>query len=199
MGTGTKVLLTLGVVFGALLLLCCGVIGGGAWWFGHSFTQEPAAVRQITDKIVAIHLPPQFAPVVAGDNVSIPFTGVSFSLAVYAENPAGNTIMLAAFRGKGIENMPQQQLQVQLKQSMASQPGGARQMTVEESHQRTITVRGKPIAFTFSTGKEFQSGKPWLQVTGMFQGDSGMTLFTFSGDASQYRENQVVEIIETIR
>jgi beta-lactamase superfamily II metal-dependent hydrolase len=44
-----------------------------------------------------------------------------------------------------------------------------------------------------------ESGKPWLQVSGMFQGDDGMTMFLFSGDASKYNEEQVVKIIESIR
>jgi hypothetical protein len=199
MGTGVKVLLTLGIVFGGLLLLCCGGIGFYVYSIGHSFTTDPAAVRQITAKIVTIDLPPQFAPVVAGDNVSIPLTGVSFSLAVYAENPAGNTIMLAAIKGKDIEHTSQEQLERQLKQTTATQPGGAKQIAVEETHQRKITVRGKPVSFTFSTGKEVQSGKPWLQASGMFQSDSGMTMFTFSGDASKYSEDQVAQIVESIR
>jgi len=135
----------------------------------------------------------------AFDNFSIPGTGVSFSLAAYAENPAGNTIMLAAIKGKDIEHVSQQQLEMQLKQSTANQPGGAKQIAVEETHQRKLTVRGKPVSFTFSTGKEVQSGKPWLQATGMFQSESGMTMFIFSGDASKYNEDQVAQIIESIR
>ena len=199
MGTGAKVMLTLGIVFGVVLLLCCGGVGYFAYYIRKSITTDPAAVREITAKIVTIDLPQQFTPVMAFDDFSIPGTGVSFSLAVYAENPAGNTIMLAAIKGKDIEHTPQDQLERQLKQSTANQPGGAKQMTVEESHQRKINVRGKPVSFTISTGKEVQSGKPWLQASGMFQSDSGMTMFLFSGDASKYSEDQVARIIESIR
>ncbi len=199
MGTGAKVVLTLGIVFAVVLLLCCGVIGFFLYPLSHSITRDSAAIRQITGKIVSIDLPPQFAPFMAIDDFSIPGTGVSFSLAVYAENPAGNTIMLAAIKGKDIEHVSQQQLEMQLKQSAASQPGGAKQVAIEETHQRKINVHGKPVSFTISTGKEVQSGKPWLQATGMFQSDSGMTMFIFSGDASKYSEDQVARIIESIR
>jgi hypothetical protein len=199
MGTGAKVLLTLGVVFGVVLLLCCGVVGYFTYVIRKSMTTDPAAVHEITAKIVTIDLPPQFAPAMAIDDFSVPGTGVTFSLAIYAENPAGNTIMLAAIRGKDIEKMSQQQLEMQLKQTTASQPGGAKQMTIDETHQHPVTVRGKPVSFTFSKGKETQSGKPWLQASGMFQSESGMTMFIFNGDASKYSEEQVVKIIETIR
>jgi hypothetical protein len=199
MGTAAKVLLTLGIVLGVVLLLCCGVGGYFAYYLRKSMTTDPAAVREITAKIVTIDVPPQFVPVMAFDNLSIPGTGVSFSIAVYAENPAGNTIMLAAIKGKNIEHTPQDQLERQLKQSTGSQSGGAKQIVVEETHQRKIDVRGKPVSFTFSTGKETQSGKPWLQASGMFQSDSGMTMFMFSGDASKYNEEQVAKIIESIR
>jgi hypothetical protein len=107
--------------------------------------------------------------------------------------------MLAAIKGKDIERMPQQQLELQLKQATANQSGGAKQIVVEDTHQRKINVRGKPVSFTISTGKEVQSGKPWLQASGMFQSDSGMTMFMFSGDASKYNEDQVAQIIESIR
>jgi hypothetical protein len=33
----------------------------------------------------------------------------------------------------------------------------------------------------------------------MFQSESGMTMFIFSGDASKYNEDQVAQIIESIR
>jgi hypothetical protein len=199
MGTGAKVLLTLGAVLGVLLLLCCGVVGFFAYSVRHSIATDPAAIRDITAKIATIDIPAQFGPVMAIDNFSIPGTGVSFSVAVYAENPAGNTIMLGAVKGKDIEHTPQEQLERQLKQTTANQPGGAKQITVEQTHQRKINVRGKPVSFTFSTGKEVQSGKPWLQASGMFQSESGMTMFMFSGDASKYSEDQVAQIIESIR
>ena len=163
MGSGAKVLLTLGMVLGVVLLLCCGVAGYFVYSVRHSVVTDPAAVRQITAKIVTIDLPPQFTPTLAIDNLSIPGTGVSFSVAVYTENPAGNAITLATFKGKGVDQTRQQQLETQIKQSISGEPSGAKQMTVDESHQRTVTVRGKPVSFTFSTGKEVQSGKPWLQ------------------------------------
>ncbi len=199
MGTSAKVLLTLGIVFGVLLVVCCGGIGIYVYSVGRSFTTDPAAVRKVTAKIATVDVPRQFTPVVAGDNVSVPFTGVSVSFAIYAEYPDGNTILLAAVKGKDIERMSQEELEGQVKQTTASQPGGAKQIEVKETHQRKITVRGKPVSFTFSTGKEVQSGKPWLQATGMFQGDDGMTMFIFSGDASKYSEDQVAQMIESIR
>jgi hypothetical protein len=199
MGAGAKILLTLGVIFGLLLLLCCGVGGFFFYRIGHAITTDPAAIQQVTAKIVTIDLPPQFKPTMAMDNFSVPGTGVSFTMAIYTEAPASNTIMLASISGKNIEQTPQAQLETQIKTSMGQQSGGAKNMTVNESHQRTITVRGKPVSFTVATGKERATGKAWLQVTGMVPSDGAMIMFVFSGDASQYNEEQVVKIIESIR
>jgi hypothetical protein len=198
MGTGAKVLLTLGVVFGGLLLVCCGVTGFFVYRVSSSYTKDPAAIRQISAKIATVDLPPQFAPAGAVDNFSIPFTGISFSVAIYAEKPDGSTIMLASVQGKDIASVPQQQLEMQLKQATANQSGGAKPMVIDETHQRKLTVRGKPVSFAFSTGKEGQSGKPWLQASGMFPSDSGITMFMFSGDSAKYNEDQVAKIIESI-
>jgi hypothetical protein len=198
MGTGARVLLTLGMVLGLVLLLSCGVIGYVLYSVRHSVLTNPAAVRQITAKIVTVNLPPQFAPTLAVDNFSFPGMGFSFSVVVYTENPAGNAITLAVLKDKDSEQASQQQWDM-IQQLISGESSGAKQMTVDQNRQRTITVRGKPVPFTFSTGKEVQSGKPWLQATGRFQGDSGATQFLFSGDASQYNEDQVAKIIESIR
>ena len=197
MGCGAKVLLTLGAVFGALLLVCCGVGGFFYYHLTHAFTNDPAAIQQIADKIVKIDLPPQFKPVSAADNLNIYVA--SFRLALYAEKPEGNTITLGMVNGK--DNAPQEQLEMQLRQMatmIASQTGLAKQVTIDQTHQRRVNVRGKPVSFSFSTGKEGQSGKPWLQVSGMFLSDGRITLFLFSGDSAKYSEDQVAKIIESI-
>ena len=198
MGCGAKVVLTLGIVFATLLLLCCG--GGGFIYYKitHSFTSDPAAIRETTAKIAKIEIPPKFAPISAAEDLNL-FV-VSFKLALYAEKPEGNTITLVAPAGK--ENGPPEQLEMQRRQMatlIASQAGLAKQVVTEESHQLPLMVRGKPVSFTFSTGKEIQSGKAWREVRGTFEGDQGNTLFQFSGDASKYSEKEVTKIIESIR
>jgi hypothetical protein len=197
MGCGAKVLLTLGALFGAILLLCCGVGGFFYYHLTHAFTSDPAAIAQITAQMDKINLPPQFKPVSAAENLNIYYA--SFRLALYAEKPEGNTITLVVAKDKG--NVPQEQLESQLRQManlIATQAGLAKQLNVEDRHQRQLTVRGKPVSFTFSTGKDLQSGKPWREVHGTFQGDQGMTLFMFSGDSAKYSEDQVAKIIESI-
>ena len=51
MGTGAKVLLTLGAVLGVLLLLCCGVGGFFFYRVGHAITKDPEAVRQVAARV----------------------------------------------------------------------------------------------------------------------------------------------------
>ena len=203
MSGGTKALLIVGIIFGLLILLCCGGLVGlgiyGASYFSDAMSQDPAVIAECTAQFVEMEIPPQFAPVMSFD-MTIPFSGEALMVwVVYADEPSGSMLMMASL-GAVMVAQNQEDVQRQLKESMRQQGLAAGEDVDEwESSVREIEVRGEPTAFTFAVGKNTETEAQRIEVSGMFEGQSGPVMLILSADAAVIDEEAVVEMIESIK
>lgn len=203
MSTGGKVLLILGISFLVLLLLCCGggiLIGYfGQRYVAKAVSEDPQVVRQVTGEIAQIDVPEQLQPLSSMD-MKVPFSERRMmTIVVYGDKETKSTLVLGSF-GEGMAPQNREQFQVQMRQMRRQQDLNHEEIIgPREIQEKQITVRGQPQVFTFAKGKDAQSGKPRIEVTGSFPGKTGTAFFDFSGDAEQYDEQRVTKIIESIR
>ena len=132
-----KLFLGLGIGCGVLVLLCCGGFVATFYYFGrsaaNSVTKDPAKIREITDKIVAITVPDSLPPATAMEwNLPL-FNFTVMTFAQYGDEHGPNLLGLAQFN----ENFDEKQMRTQWRDSM-SQNGrqGFEEIEIEKSETR---------------------------------------------------------------
>jgi hypothetical protein len=186
-----KVLLIVLAVIVLAGLLCC---GGGVWWYLQNVEQttEPAKIQAWTQEIVPIEVPADYTPTI-GFKVNW-FSVFSFVMTFYS-TPGGGTFALTDVRGEGA-NDPQarQQMDAQMRQQ-----GAAHQINVTNTENRTVTINGQEVEFTFATGTETQSKAEWKEVSGTFQGkDGGLVSLKLQQPSANFDEEAVMRMLESI-
>jgi len=180
-GCGRKVLVILGIVFVVLAVVCC----GGYYIFDLTITGDPAGVRAKTAEITEIEIPDRLEPKMAM-SVKCPFTDSTSTIVMYTDedtNDSPSMCMLAA-------NAPMvDQWQVQ----------GPENIEATEESEVTMEIRGETATFTISKGAGQQSGGSRIAVTGTFQGKEGPTVFILNVDAEEFSEEEVIEMLESIK
>lgn len=193
--TTTKVLLILLAVFGGALLVCCGFCGFMGYSFQPEMTDEADAVRARTQEIANIEIPEQFEPDSAGkiDNFLM-----QMNVATYESTVGQGQLMLAQMNFK-LFDMPQEQQEAQIQQSLEEQQGEeTRNLDIQESETRQFQINGKEVSFIFAEGEERRTGDKFHQVSGTFPGKEGTTFLMLQLDEEAYDEEAVVRMIESI-
>ncbi len=179
------------VVIGAVL--CC----GGAALFMYSnppvkTTSNAAEVTEKTNAIADIEILPGFRPVMAMDmNMYV----MTMQMAFYDGQGSG---MLMIAQVQAPQGADQAQMQQQMRQSMQQQNMGE-QLTIKNSETKTIQIDGQDVDFLFSTATNAKDNSEWRQVTGAFTGKNGLAFMILQQPASAYDEEEVVNMLETIR
>ena len=203
MSGGMKALLIVGIIFGLLILLCCGgLVGFGIYmrsYVSDAMSQDPIVIAERTARFVEMEIPPQLSPMMSFD-MTIPFSDEALMVwVVYADEPSGSTLMMASL-GPMMAQQNQDDVRQQLEQSMRQQGVAAGEGADEwEGSVKEIEVRGEPVAFDFSVGKNTDTGAQRIEVSGMFEGKSGPVMLIVSADAEVIDEEAVVEMIESIK
>ncbi|MGQ0633920.1 MAG: hypothetical protein ACT4QC_04880 [Planctomycetaceae bacterium] len=197
MSTAAKVLLTLGVIGGICALLCCGGMFLVGWQFQkfakNAMVDDPAAVRQRTDQIVTLEVPPGFEPKQAFDFVLM--RGV-----VYTKGAGDDALLvLMEFGNQMIGNQQQQREQMRetLRQQQAQRGGGFPDLQDRETESREYTVKGEKASFEFVKGTT-REGKAMREVSGSFLTQNGVAMLMLRVPAEEYDEAAVVKMIESI-
>ncbi len=76
---------------------------------------------------------------------------------------------------------------------------GPEDIDVEESQEKTMEIRGETATFTISKGVGQQSGGSRITVVGTFQGKEGPTVLILNVDAEEFSEEEVIEMLESIK
>jgi hypothetical protein len=211
MSSTSKVLLILGSIAGVCLLACC---GGGIFLyikakdaiqnFAQNFTtSDPEEIRQRTAEIMHIDIPEEFPPLRA-------FNLFVMKQILYGKEGSGSMVMIMEINqqmqgGQGGANMKQQREQMlrQMRQQQQQQGQGAGNMdtdiTEESSETREFTINGEKVPFEFIKGRSPNGGTPVRQVVGMFAGESGTIMLMVMVPESEYHEDAIVKMIESIR
>jgi hypothetical protein len=203
MSTGTKVLLIVLVVGGVLVVLCCGGLALLGWFTWREVKQgvseDSAVVRQRTAEIVNIDIPGDFQPMLSFD-MKVPFTDQRMMLwTVYEDKASGSHVAIAQL-GDMFNQQNQQQMQVQLEQSLREQ-GMAQQQAAgpRETFQKEVTIQGKPVSFTFTKSKAQNTGKARLDVIGALPSKGKTVMVMMSLDGEKYDEGRATKILQSIR
>ncbi len=195
-----KLFLGLGIGCGVLVLLCCGGFVATFYYFGrsaaNSVTKDPAKIREITDKIVAITVPDSLPPATAMEwNLPL-FNFTVMTFAQYGDEHGPNLLGLVQFN----ENFDEKQMRTQWRDSM-SQNGrqGFEEIEIEKSERVEQDVNGEPAAFTLAEGQVAHSDDKVWQVTGSFHGKGGPAFLHMKVKADDFTKEQVLEIIHSMK
>jgi hypothetical protein len=197
---GAKVLIGLGIGCGVLVLLCCGIGGIAAFFFGRSFQQamseDPATIRRVADSIVTIDVPEELEPEVSVD-FTMPFINRKMmSLAVFADRHEHSALVLFQL-AEGFGDA--ETLRTQFNQSMRE--SGRRQVeeiAVEESETIKAEINGSEAEFTVGRGKTKEGGREVWQATGAFEGKGGPAMLFMQLNAEDFTKEQVTEVIDSM-
>lgn len=191
LSTGTKVLLTLGVAFGVLMLLCCGVAG----WFGYQiqrgFSPDPQEIARIRSEIVRdIRIPEELQPRLGMD---LPFFGVKASLYIGDRPGAGGEMLLLLRVPPGVDP---HEVRFQVEEAMGQDH---QHFDMQPPETKRIRIEGEEVEFQFARGKDRQSGAEVRQVLGVLTGPEGPIMILMVVGEKVWDEERVVRILESIK
>ena len=208
MSSTAKVLLVLGAIAGAGLLACCGGMAFVGWKFqgiAKNFaenitTSNPDEIRARTAKIVHIDIPDEFQPMQAFDLIVM-------KQMIYGKKGNGSMVMIMEInqpmQGAPDAATAKQQRQELLRQMRQQQAQQAGQMNTElaevSSETREFEIGSEKVPFDFIKGTAANGGTPTRQVVGMFAGRQGTVMLMLMVPESDYDEEAVIKIIESIR
>lgn len=191
-----KVLIALLIIGGVLIVLCCGgAIIGGYWFQGKiekAVSTDPAVVQRVADGIAQIDLPPGFRPVMSLDIFQMTW-------AVLRSDSGHSSVVLAKFGALYQQQSEEELRRLLLQQLQAHQividpaPG------TQTSRQQQVQVRGQPVTFTITTGKDPVDGGQRIKAAGTITNGQERTLLVISVDADDFSEEQVVKMLESIK
>jgi hypothetical protein len=211
MSSTSKVLLILGSIAGVCLLACCGsgifvyfkakdAFQNIAQNLQNMTTSDPEEIRERTADIVHIDIPEEFPPLRA-------FDFFLMKQILYGKEGSGSMVMIMEINermqgGQGAAGMKQQREQMlrQLRQQQQAQNAGNpnTEITEESSETREFTINGEKVPFEFIKGRG-ANGVPTRQVVGMFAGRTGTIMLMIMTPESDYHEEAIVKMIESIR
>ncbi len=190
MSTGFKVMIALLVIFALGMCACCGV-GVYLAKQAMNFTDDPAKIAAIQQKIADIDLPEDMAPAMGGSmNLGL----FQMDLAGYGQE-GGKFLMLMQMQITGAEEA---EVERQFRQQANRQ--GDNDIAINKSEVRTLTVDGEEREFVFAEGTMDVDGaqKAVHQVTGMFSARDGYGYLFLIVPTEEWDEEAVIHMIESI-
>jgi uncharacterized membrane protein len=165
-------------------------------------TEDPAHVRKIAATILKIDLPPEFEPIEASKEGNV--TRAVFGKPT--ENAALLKMAILRMQTPGIDSsVPLDEPTSRQVLKAAENENGRTDTTlrvtrvkIEPSH-RELTVLGQPVDFSFRQGKLVAGGKPVWKIWGAFGTMNEMTGLIILIPESEYDEEAIVRMIESIR
>lgn len=200
MGSGMKVFLILLAVFGGLGVLCCGGIGLFGYFAAttamEAMSDDPAKIEEIRGEIADISIPAEFKPEMSM-NFKVPLTDQRIRFVVYKgpQDPTMPMLMSMNFAGLDAE-----QIRLQMEQQLEQQGKQKnKRINVEQYEEREFVINDKPAKFFFGHGKEEGSDHEVWQVVGSFEGKAGPTGFILIANQESMTEEQITQLIESIK
>ncbi len=191
-----RVVLALFLIGGLVLIGCCGGMGFVLHRIRSGFSTDPVAVRQTTDEIVPIQIPPDFEPVgkLEVDLPLIPYTKVVF----YAW-PDEKGLLVLADLGIPMEQATRDVLRrtSERLRDRATRNEPARRLVVKERRWRRVRVGEKELEFEFAQAEDPETHVEYRQVTGFVPGHHGAALVLFVVEEHAYNEATVLKILES--
>lgn len=185
-----------------ICLLCCGVVGTGLYTVGRMVSDDPVRVVAVRQGIADIEVPEEFTPEQSFD-LTIPFVDRRLISWVVYEGQDGESILALAEFGPDAEAVDIDGTIQKLLESLEEQGNQAKEISVEQSEEHEVMIRGKSAKFTIARGKpkDAPAGDDrefWL-VTGTFAGHQGKSVLLLIADTAKFDREQIIKLIESIR
>jgi hypothetical protein len=187
-GRTKKCLILLGIVG-----LFCACVGGIAYYVrGCRFegSGDPDKIDASRNDMAIFNLPSGFIPVTMGRIGDLRFVG-------YANPTTNGRLELIEIMGKGAKQ------QVEGKKALAEQNGrspfvGASLLDAKRQSKQ-IEIKGKACALELTQGIDPTTNRVLRRVSGIFEGKNGPTMIEVEMDESAYKQDQILEMLESIR
>lgn len=200
MSSGAKVLLGLGIGCGVLVLLCCGGIGAFTFFSVRSVqraaSEDPATIRQVTESIVTIDVPPALEPKFSLD-WTIPFVNSSVWAAVYADQKDHSSLVLFQI-DKELGNAEAMKLQFQQSLRDAGREEW-KEVDLDDSETVEVEINGEKAKFEVGSGTRDDADTKVWQATGAFDGRSGPAMLFMQLGADDFDKEQVLAILNSMK
>ena len=196
-----KMILGIGAGCFTALVLACGGLAYFAWDFGKSvsFNEDPAIVQQDTEKIVHINVPAGLNPKFSM-NMPVPFAKQTISMSLYTDKADKALLTLMQVSGEVADEEQLKQMQRQMEGQLNAKNSRAREIEIDASStkQHPVEIHGEAANFTISTGKD-KDGKEVRLAEGSFKGTGGAGVLYFLGDAEEFSEQIVEEMLDSMK
>jgi hypothetical protein len=200
MSGGAKLLIGLGVGLGILVLLCCGGVIATVYYVSTKvMSDQPQVIAEKTKEITQLEIPSGLQPRMSFD-MTVPFFNRRLMLwTLYSDERTDSILVLFAM---GNASAPRDQAEMQrlidqaLQQQHIPKPEAIK---VKETHKKEVQIRNQTATFTISEGVGEKSGKPRIEVRGVFQGEPGPVMLWMNADAKKYPEKEIDKMLDSIK
>jgi hypothetical protein len=194
MSGGMKAFLILAGILGLCCVLCCGVVGFFAYSFFPKVSQVPADVDAARNEIAKIELPAGFAPATMFkiDSFMMSMTAVEYrNAAIHGQ------ITLVEMQ---LKVSPPAQRDQTMRQQLDRQGFGTPMiLNNAKSETKKIKIKGQDCEFVFKQGSQGTPKRDVRQITGVFEGNHGPVSIMIEMDASAYKEDAIIKMLEGIK
>ena len=196
MSTGLKVALILLAAGGVLMLVCCGGMAFVVNKVKNNISEDPAVVRARTKDVTDIEIPDDFQPVMSMDLIIMKMFVYETKKQDGQTKKHDGMLMIAELHQNFAKD---QNAEAQMKDAMNKQGKGQPDLDIIKSETREFEIKGKPASFKFSEAQDPKTKKEFRQVTGSFPGKAGTAMLVLQVPANEYDEEEIVEMIESIK
>jgi len=202
MSSGAKLLLILGILFLLCVVVCCGGLAIVGWqaraYMEDAVSTDPAVIDQRRAELLDVQVPEGFRPEMSID-MKVPMTDSRLMTIVAYEESAGNTFVLVGI-GDILSDMPEEQMEQEIDKSLRQQGIGQPEAGVDwEVAEKEFTIGDKPSTFTYRTAKNEEGEPTRFHVTGTVDGKRGPVLIVLTVDAETMSEEEIDQVIESIK
>lgn len=182
-------------IFALCLLLCC---GGGIFVYTQadfSFEEDPEATVAFTEEIMDIDIPEEFEPEAV---IRMGMIFMDMDMAFYAHRDGQGELLIAEADIIGSDSMDlEQEMQESMQETGVDDEEDHLRITSRDI--REFEVRGDTVEFQFAEAEHRQTGQPYRQVSGSFQGrDNPVAAVWVEIEEEYYDEAAIVDMIESI-
>ena len=178
-----------------VLMLACCICGGAMFYFRPKIEQNPEKAIQLTKQILReIVVPESFEP--RGTIELNVFHQLQVSGAYYEMPKVESVLALihvdSRWNSKG-------RVRQHIRETLLERGGAEEPLLIQKRENREVQIGTKMIPFEFATSKDLSTDKPYRLVEGLVPGTTGDVLICLKIDADHWDEDEVLEMLKTIR
>jgi hypothetical protein len=203
MGTGTKVLIGLGIGCGFFLLLCCGgLVAVGVYFQQYvktAINEDPQKALAMTDQLVDIEVPEPLEPRLSLD-FKMPVAGFPIAKGVVYTVPNDGAVLTLIEFGEVVPPAQRPEMRRQIEQSLREEGVFENEQGwTWQSQVLRYRIGDREVPFRYETAQNPETGHQHVRVAGTFTGKSpGVVMLFLFADTEVLSEDKVLEILDSL-